>query len=423
MRGWVLESIGRAGALPDEALPYVLEELETAHDPYLLAVAASVLRTAPQPLPSFSRALHTASQNARAIEAPVMLGVYGGMGGSGAGATSPVRELAAAIEWMGPNLTPLSAGCCPELPESITRFFRRKPSSISGSASDRALHRVALQDQNGETKTWRERFGGRTSVVAFFYTRCDNPLKCTLTIAKLSRVQRILQERGLFDQIGVAGITYDPGYDTPDRLLRYGRNRGFQFDAGHALLRAPEGFDDLLRRFELGVSFFDSLVSRHRIEVFILDREGSVAYTFQRLNWSEEQAADEAAALLSAPSHSTSMQPMFASFAPIAGLAASAIPKCPMCWATYLSLLGVAGVFPAIDPIVMKLVAAALLTVNLTLVLWRVRAAGWHISHTLSLAGVILIAANVLRSTAIPALAAGGASLMLLASILSVRRR
>jgi len=25
MRGWVLESVGRAGPLPDEALPYVLE--------------------------------------------------------------------------------------------------------------------------------------------------------------------------------------------------------------------------------------------------------------------------------------------------------------------------------------------------------------------------------------------------------------
>jgi protein SCO1/2 len=260
-------------------------------------------------------------------------------------------------------------------------------------------------------------------VVAFFYTRCDNPLKCTLTIAKLSRLQRILRERGLFEQIGVAGITYDPTYDTPDRLLRYGSNRSFQFDAGHALLRAPEGFDVLLRRFELGVSFFDSLVSRHRIEVFILDREGRVAYTFQRLNWSEEQAADEAAALLSAPSRSPSMSPTFDSVAPIAGLAASAIPKCPMCWATYLSFLGVAGVFPAIDPIALKLIAAALLTINLTLVLWRVRSTGWHISHALSLAGVILIAANVLRSAATPDLAAGGAVLMLSASILSVRQR
>src|SRR5579862_9910262 len=111
MRGWVLESIGRAGPLPDEALPYVLEELETAHDPYLLAVAASVIRTSPQPLASFSQALHTASQNARVIEAPVMLGVYGGMDASGAGATSPVRELTAAIEWMGPTMTLLSAGC------------------------------------------------------------------------------------------------------------------------------------------------------------------------------------------------------------------------------------------------------------------------------------------------------------------------
>ena len=82
-------------------------------------------------------------------------------------------------------------------------------------------------------------------------------------------------------------------------MLRYGRNRGFRVDCeGHALLRAAEGFDVLRRHFELGVSFFEALVSRHRIEVFVLDCEGRVAYTFSRLNWSEESAVDEAAGLL-----------------------------------------------------------------------------------------------------------------------------
>src|SRR3954471_12002170 len=80
MRGWVLESLCRLGPLPDEALPFVLEELETAHDPYLLAVAARCLRTYPQPLPSFTAALSLASRNAQGMDAPVMLGLYGGAG-------------------------------------------------------------------------------------------------------------------------------------------------------------------------------------------------------------------------------------------------------------------------------------------------------------------------------------------------------
>jgi protein SCO1 len=419
MRGWVLESLCRVGPLPDEALPFVLEELENAQDPYLIAVAASCLRTYPQPLPSFCDALSRASGNARGMEAPVMLGVYGGIGPGGGGGTSPMRELAATIEWMGPHAVRPAGSCCPELPESIMGLFRRKASERP-AASQRAVDRVALEDQGGQTKTYRERLRGQPSIVVFFYTRCDNPLKCTLTISKLSRVQKILEERGLFDRIHTAAITYDPAYDTPERLLRYGRNRGFRFDGDrHSLLRATAGIDVLRRHFELGVSFFESLVSRHRIEVFVLDREGRVAYTFQRLNWSEEKAVDEAAALLTkqrAPA-------MFPSVAPVAGFAASLVPKCPMCWATYMSFLGVTGTLPILGPTALKALAVVLLTIHLILALWRVRATGWHMAHTLSLAGVAVIAINIITTNAAPGLAPAGVALMFTASILTVRQR
>ena len=108
MRGWVLEALCRAGPLPDEALPFVLEELETAHDAYLLAVAAWCLRRYREPLASFSEALALASRNAPGVEAPVMLGVYGGAGPAGVGNTSPTQELAATLEWMGPPGRPVA---------------------------------------------------------------------------------------------------------------------------------------------------------------------------------------------------------------------------------------------------------------------------------------------------------------------------
>jgi protein SCO1/2 len=401
MRGWVLESLCRVGPLPDQALPFVLEELETVHDPLLLAVAASCLRTYPQPLPFFHEALSMALRNAQQMDGPVMLGVYGGIGPAGVGNTSPMRELAATIEWMGPHQALPAGDCCPELPESIVGLFRRKMSQRS-TANRRALERVAFEDHRGVTRTYRERFRGQPSIVAFFYTRCDNPLKCTLTLSKLSRVQTILEERGLFDRIGTAAITYDPAYDTPERLLRFGRNRGFRVDSQHhALLRATAGLNILKRHFELGVNFFESLVSRHRIEIFVLDQEGRIAFTFQRLNWSEEQAVDEAAQLLTgAPAPA-----MLPSAAPLAGLAASMIPKCPMCWATYMSMLGVTGTLPILGSMALRVMAAALLTVYLALALWRVRATGWNMAPVLSLAAVIVIAVNLIKTGAVPGLA------------------
>ena len=431
MRGWVLEALCRAGSLPDEALPFVLEELETAHDAYLLAVAAWCLRRYREPLASFSEALSLASRNAPGMEAPVMLGVYGGAGPAGGGNTSPKRELAATLEWMGPQ----AGGCCPELPASIVGLFRGK----AARPTLRAVERVALEDHRGQVRTYRQRFRGQPSIVVFFYSRCDNPYKCTLTLSKMSRVQRILEERGLLERIGTAAITYDPAYDTPERLQRYGRNRGFRVDCeGHVLLRASEGFDVLRRHFELGVSFFAALVSRHRIEVFVLDCEGRVAYTFTRLNWSEERAVEEAVGLLAdgaatvrerlagfgerptVPLGRGSDRGSVARGGVILGIAASLVPKCPMCWATYLSFLGVSGTLPIIGAAGLKAAAAVLLTLHVALALWRVRTRGWHSADALSLLGAAVIAVNVANPMA--GLAASGVALMLIASVLTVRR-
>ena len=44
---------------------------------------------------------------------------------------------------------------------------------------------MELEDQDGARVTFGEFFAGKPSVVAFFYTRCDNPNKCSLTITKL----------------------------------------------------------------------------------------------------------------------------------------------------------------------------------------------------------------------------------------------
>ena len=40
------------------------------------------------------------------------------------------------------------------------------------------------------------------------------------------------------------------------------------------MLRVIDDNDALRRHFELGVNFIESLVNRHRIEVYILDAEG-----------------------------------------------------------------------------------------------------------------------------------------------------
>lgn len=64
------------------------------------------------------------------------------------------------------------------------------------------------------------------------------------------------------------------------------------------MLRAIDGVSALRSHFKLGVNFIESLVNRHRVEAYILDAEGRVAASFERLHWDEEQVVDRAIEVL-----------------------------------------------------------------------------------------------------------------------------
>lgn len=437
MRGWLMTRLA-ASPLPDAALPFVLEELETAHDPYLIAAAARCLRAYPNPDASFAGPLRAALANGR--DSPVSLDRYGGLGGEAAHVTSPLDEVVAAIAWLGPLAAPLAgdlraivearaassrvlaaaatvlerlpaegSACCPGLPVSLLGRWRR-------SAEDRTQPdlpgSVTLEDQDGRRHSYQDVFRGRPTIVVYFYTRCDNPLKCALTVSKLGKVQQLLADRGLTDSVGTAAISYDAAYDTPERLARYGRNRGLRTGAGHGLYRAVEGNDALRQHFELGVSFFESLVSRHRIEVFVLDSRGRIAASFTRLNWNEEAVVEEAAALLA----ESGSRPA----APLWGLIAPLVPKCPACWASYMSSIGATGFGAGASAGALRIAAFGFLAVHLGLVAWRVRTTGWHWAQALSLAGAVAVGVHLATNT--PAMMAGGMAAMLAASAWQVMR-
>ncbi|GGY23315.1 SCO family protein [Paludibacterium paludis] len=332
MRAWVLLALGRNG-LPDAAMPFVLEELETGKEAYPVAVAARVLRqgrVARAPLAAF---VVRALENIRTHDAFVRLERYGGVPAPGEPCTTAVEELLAALRWLGPAAAgqpgvhtvlaatreglagarksavdvtetllravgPDPSACC-ALPPALTEN-RRWP-RIGRRPARGAVAAVLFEDQDGRRQTFAEVFRGKPSIVAFFYTRCDNPRKCSLTVAKLARAQALLAGRGLAGAVRTAAVTYDPAFDLPDRLRGYAQARGMRLDDEHRVLRAVSGMADLAGFFHLGAGFIGSLVNRHRVEVFVLDAEGRIAASFTRVAWDEAVVAGQAAALLKAP--------------------------------------------------------------------------------------------------------------------------
>ncbi len=438
MRGWVMLALARAG-VSDAALLFLLEELDTGTDAYLIAAAARALRSYSAPRAAFAPFVMRALTNIRFHDELVSFESYGEYAVS-SDATSPVRELLATLAWLGtqargvlPEVESLRAArrglkgktvqdverdvkairggggrvkavdadkCC-ALPDGLTGAF----SWARGSRrSARQIEQTVFEDQTGASLAFKDFFCGQPSIVVFFYTRCDNPLKCSLTVTKLARVQKLLEERGLAGQIRTAAITYDPAFDLPARLHGYGSNRGVRMDAQHRLLRAVDGLDALRRHFKLGVNFIESLVNRHRIEAYILDADGRIAASFERLHWDEQQVLeravevlrekpDEAAVQVAPPPAATFARRPAAStmFSAVAAIVVAFFPKCPICWAAYLSVFGIAGVqrIPY-APWLQPLFVAAIL-INLFSLWLRGRATGRMSGFYLVSAGALVI--------------------------------
>ena len=99
MRGALLLALGHR-ALPVTALPFVLEELESAHDAWLTAVAAHVLRKYPEPSASFAEPLLSAVIYIQHRDEIVRLANYGGLAPGGE-TTTAMSEIMQTIGWLG----------------------------------------------------------------------------------------------------------------------------------------------------------------------------------------------------------------------------------------------------------------------------------------------------------------------------------
>jgi cytochrome oxidase Cu insertion factor (SCO1/SenC/PrrC family) len=298
--------------LPREAVPFVLEELESGGNPQTVAAAARALRNAGE-VPSqavdlllraidrFAAADDIVEASDPACDEPstlllellrtlVRLAPHAAAGSretlrsvidrNGQAFSDDVRAALDSAFAALPTRRLAPACCCTQDAVAVGN----DPVIVAPSTPP---NEVALQDQDGELTTFGSFLVGRPSVVTFFYTRCMVPEKCSLTITKLARLQRKLAAGSLAGRINIAAITYDPAFDLPSRMRAYGLDRGMAFDRQNRLLRAPHGIEPLQRYFDLQVGFGAATVNRHRLELFVLGRKAEIAASFTRMQWDE----------------------------------------------------------------------------------------------------------------------------------------
>jgi len=306
IRAWVMAAFGDVGC-PPVAEPVVLADLEREQDAQLLAAAARAVRGMADPGEEAAAALVTALRRLPSGDRPVS---FDGIRPEWPAAhpTTVVAELVGALAWLGPRAAsvgpdlealrvthaptwgaevrgalddviaalPAGHGCCGHHPP---------PGEAVAAPAGSRIGDAALEDQDGARTTFDAAFRSRPTVLAFFYTRCENPEKCSLTIARLAELQGELEAAGLLERVNVAALTYDPAYDLPARLRRYGEARGLRFGPRVRLFRAEADHEAIRHHFALRVGYGGSLVNRHAVELFVLDARAEPALAWSGRPW------------------------------------------------------------------------------------------------------------------------------------------
>lgn len=151
---------------------------------------------------------------------------------------------------------------------------RAEPDGQSGVATGSAaedcgplpedLLSVRFQDQDGLDLTFAEILSCGPVLLAPFYTRCMNPAKCSLTIARLAKAAHALPH------IMLLGLTYDPAFDTAHRLHGYGKDRGFAYGPKARMVRCNSGWARLRTALRLRAGYGGATVNSHARELILL---------------------------------------------------------------------------------------------------------------------------------------------------------
>ena len=306
LRAQVMVSLLNAG-FADELVPYAIEQFETGTDAHAIAAAARVVRAAgslPSDIgPLIVRALERVSRRNEFIRfdgesccvqhQPI----------------SAVDEVTAAVADLGVSCCssgrdePLPTGMTAAVPQTTGACCTPGMAGETGADHPEIVGTVAglgeieLQNQDGLPVRFDQLFALRMGLVAFFYTRCMIPEKCSRTVSQLGEVTRLIRGTAAEGSTTIAGITYDPAYDLPGRLRRYGEDRGLAFGGDCQLLRTTGPFDAIRDRLQLGVGYGASTVNRHRIELLLIHPSGDIVLAHARRLWDAQEMATQLLAM------------------------------------------------------------------------------------------------------------------------------
>ncbi len=148
---------------------------------------------------------------------------------------------------------------------------------------------IPFHDQDGRPGVLAD-LVDRPALITFFYTRCQNSSKCSAAVSRLAALQRRLAQAGMEDQVRLLAVTYEPQFDTPEQISRYGLDRGLRFNGqARALQLDPARHQRLVDELQAPVNYNAGWVNTHGVELSLIDARGRLVRKYHTVLWDHEQ--------------------------------------------------------------------------------------------------------------------------------------
>lgn len=155
----------------------------------------------------------------------------------------------------------------------------------------------ALRNQDGRSIRFSQ-FHGKQLLVTFIYTRCPLPNFCPLVTKNFARIEKQLEaDPKLYAGTHLISISFDPAYDTPERLKAYGDGY-LGGDAASAkktfahwdfAVAEKPVVDQMSKFFDVGISDAGDGTINHTLSTTLIGRDGKVVAFYHGNDWTPEQ--------------------------------------------------------------------------------------------------------------------------------------
>ena len=155
-----------------------------------------------------------------------------------------------------------------------------------------------LTNQTGQRVSLSS-LNGKVVAVTFIYTRCPLPDYCPRMVENFRSIRARFADR-MDRDLALLTISFDPQYDTPERLRDYAAAMRAGGPGWHFLTGDARNVERVCNAF--GIQYFpEEGMITHSLQTAVIDRDGRLAATVEGKDFTPTQLGDLVGAVLAQP--------------------------------------------------------------------------------------------------------------------------